>query len=413
MGKQHILKKRKKLLFLSQCFPLPLDGGGRIKTFNTISCLSKKFDIYAIFVSERLAKKEHLKLFKKMDIKVKIFQTNMIEESIKKNYPKLIWNYLQLRPHFVYQYRNKQAIEFIKKAIVNWRPDIIHVDHINSSQFLPNKYWLILKLKKKPICVLENHNINHLLFKTRLKETRKIIRKAYFLIEGWLNLLYGLVNYPRYDHIFSISDEETKYLKKFYSSVTTQPLVYPIQRSRNLYNKVYDILFVGYLDWPPNEVAVKWFTSKILPLINQQRPNIKFHIVGKLNTKLLYLKNNHNIVFHGYQKKLDTYLGASKIFVLPFRTGSGVRIKSLTALQNGIPIVSTKLGVEGLKIKNRKEYLLAETERAFAKATITLLENKRLRNKISIAQKEYFERNHTVAENEKYLNKYIQICANR
>jgi len=389
---------------------MPLDGGGRIKTFNTISCLSKKFDIYAIFVSERLGDKHSQNIFNEMGVEVKIFKTDIMKESIKKNYPKLFWNYLQLRPHFVYQYRHLPAIKFIRKAIVSWRPDIIHVDHINSSQFLPKRKWLIKTLGKNPICILENHNINHLLFRTRFKETNQLIRKIYLLLEGCLNYLYGLVNYPRYDHIFSISDEETKYLKKYYRSVSTQPLVYPLPKSSNKKKKIYDILFIGYLDWPPNEVAIKWFSLKILPLVSQQIPKAKLHVIGEINNKLLFLKNNKNVIFHGYQKDLNPFLGASKIFVLPFKTGSGVRIKALTALQNGIPIVSTKLGVEGLKIKNNKEYLLAESEQKFAQCVIKLLEDDILRDKISTAQREYFYKNHTIEKNTDYLDKYLEIC---
>ncbi len=136
------MKQRPKLLYLSQCFPLPLDGGGRIKTFNTLKTLSQKFEIFAIFVSERQATKKELQEFKKLKIQVKIFKTKLMAESIKEDYLKLAWNYLQLRPHFVYQYRYLPSFAWIKAKIQNWQPDIIHVDHINSAQFLPKKSWL-------------------------------------------------------------------------------------------------------------------------------------------------------------------------------------------------------------------------------------------------------------------------------
>jgi hypothetical protein len=80
-------------------FSLPLDGGGRIKTFNTLKTLSKNFDIFAVFVSERKASQKELAEFKKLGIEVKIFKTKLMAESIKEDYLKLAWNYLQLRPH--------------------------------------------------------------------------------------------------------------------------------------------------------------------------------------------------------------------------------------------------------------------------------------------------------------------------
>lgn len=399
---------KKKLLYLSQCFPLPLDGGGRIKTFNTLNTLAKEFKIFAVFVSERNATKEQLAEFKKLGIEVKIFKTKLMSESIKENYLKLAWNYLQLRPHFVYQYRYKPSFSWIKNKIKKWQPDIIHVDHINSAQFLPKKSWLKKYCLSMPILILENHNLDHVLFFTRFKESKKLIRKVYLLIEGSLNLLYGEINYRRFDHIFSISESEVTYLSKKCKSVSTQPLVYPLKQVKSRKNKIYDILFIGYLEWPPNEVAVRWFGENILTLVNQEMPKIKFHVVGNKNPRLDDLRVNKNIIFHGHQKNIDRYLAKSKIFILPFQTGAGVRLKSLTALQNGIPLVSTKMGVDGLKLSKNKHYLLAETEKEFAKKIIELLNNEDLRNKISTNQKNYFINNHSLKKNKIFLKEYIR-----
>ena len=401
--------KKQKLLYLSQCFPLPLDGGGRIKTFNTLKTLSAKFDIFAVFVSERNATKEQLAEFKKLGIRVKVFKTKLMAESIKEDYLKLAWNYLQLRPHFVYQYRYKPSFPWIKNKILNWQPDIIHVDHINSAQFLPKKSWLKKNCLKMPVLILENHNLDHVLFFTRFKESKKIIRKIYLLLEGSLNLLYGEINYRRFDHIFSISESEAIYLKTKCKSVFTQPLVYPLKSVKTSQNKIYDILFVGYLEWPPNEVAVRWFGEKILPLVNQEMPKIKFHVIGNKNPRLEDLKSNKNIFFYGHQKNIDQFLAKSKVFVLPFQTGAGVRLKSLTALQNGIPLVSTQLGVDGLGITGGQHYLLAETEEEFAKQVIKLLKNKSLREKMGSAQRKYFQQHHAEKNNKIFLKDYSSI----
>lgn len=405
------MKQKKKLLYLSQCFPLPLDGGGRIKTFNTLKTLSKEFEIFAVFVSERKAKQKELAEFEKLGVKIKIFKTKLMSESIKEDYFKLAWNYLQLRPHFVYQYRYIPSFKWIKEKIKNWQPDIIHVDHINSAQFLPKKSWLKLNCKKMPKLILENHNLDHVLFFTRFKETRKLLRKIYLLLEGSLNWLYGEINYKRFDHVFSISDSEVEYLAKKCKSVSTQKLVYPLKKAKILEVKKYDILFIGYLEWPPNEVAIRWFIEKVMPLINRQIPKTKFHIVGNKNPKLDDLKKNKTVIFHGYQKNIDQFIGTSKVFVLPFKTGAGVRIKSLTALQSGVPIVSTKLGIDGLNLVENQHYLAAETSKGFANQIVKLLQNKTLRSKISQAEIKYFTENHSEKHNQIFLKEYLK-CTN-
>jgi glycosyltransferase involved in cell wall biosynthesis len=405
------MKRKKKLLYLSQCFPLPLDGGGRIKTFNTLKTLSSEFDIFAVFVSERHATEKELKEFEKLKIKVKIFKTKLMAESIKEDYFKLAWNYLQLRPHFVYQYRYVPSFSWIKEKIKTWQPEIIHVDHINSAQFLPKKSWLQTCCHQMPKLILENHNLDHVLFFTRFKETKKLIRKIYLLLEGSLNWLYGEINYKRFDHVFAISDSEIQYLAKKCKNVSTQKLVYPLKKAKENKVKLYDILFVGYLEWPPNEVAMRWFIGEIMPLILRELPKAKLHVVGHDNPKLNDLKNNQNVVFHGYQKKIDKFISSSKVFVLPFQTGAGVRIKSLTALQNGVPIVSTKLGIDGLNLIKNQHYLIAETKQEFAKQVIKLLKNRSLREKISKEQKKYFLDNHSQKNNKLFLKEYLK-CTN-
>lgn len=403
--------KKKKLLYLSQCFPLPLDGGGKIKTFNTLKTLAKKFDIFAVFISERTAPREELREFEKLGIKTKIFQTDIMSQDIKKNYLKLIWNYLHLRPHFVYQYRYVPSFKWIKEKIKTWQPEVVHVDHVNSAQFLPTKKWLVTNCKKSPKLILENHNLNHILFFTRFKETTKLIRKLYLLIEGSLNWLYGEINYRRFDHVFSISDSETKHLAKKCKSVFTQKLSYPLKKVKKADAEKYDILFIGYLEWPPNEIAVRWFVEEIMPLINKKISTAKFHIVGHENPKIDDLKKNKNIIFHGYQKSIDKFVEASKVFVLPFKTGSGVRIKSLTALQNNLAIVSTRLGVNGLHLVENKHYLAAETNQEFANQVIKLLQNKTLRVKIGKEGERYFFDHHSEKNNQLFLKEYLK-CTN-
>ena len=155
---------KKKILYISQVFPYPADGGGKIKTLNTLKTLAKKYDLFAIFISERVPTEKQKQLFKKFNIKYKVFYTNIMSESIKKNYKKLLVNYLRFTPHYVYQYSFKPAFNFINNKILTFQPDVIHVDHINSSQYIPTTTWLNNNLKKKYSLILENHNIVHKLY---------------------------------------------------------------------------------------------------------------------------------------------------------------------------------------------------------------------------------------------------------
>ncbi len=70
------------------------------------------------------------------------------------------------------------------------------------------------------------------------------------------------------------------------------------------------------------------------------------------------------------------------VFIVPLRSGSGVRVKILNALAMALPVVSTSIGAEGLDVVSGKHLILADTPSDFADAVATLLRNKELADQI-------------------------------
>ena len=398
---------KKKLLFLSQAYPYPADGGGKIKTLNSLKTLAKKFDVYAIFISEKNPSKSELDYIKSLGVyKIKVFFNPGILDSVKDNYLHLFTNFVRLKPHYVFQYTYKLAFKFINKVINQFVPDIIHIDHINIAQYLPQQ--------KRQTWILEHHNLEFYLLWTRFIHSSKLSRKLYLLIESTLTFLFEYKTIRKFDHIFTISEQERIRSEKFFNidNISSQPLVYKVENIKKIKTKSPNILFIGGLGWPPNEDAVEWYINTMFANILKKVPNAEFHIVGNNNPELSKrLPKSKNIILHGYQKDLTKFLKRATIFVLPFRMGGGVRIKSLTALSSGIPIVSTKLGVEGLDLINKKHYLEANNETDFSKQVVKLIKSEKLLCEISKNQIDYLKNKHSEKENSKWLKEY-QKCVN-
>lgn len=400
-------KSNRKILYLSQVFPYLDDGGGKIKTLNSLRALAKKFDVYAVFISEKNPTRNEINYLKSLGIKkVKVFFNQKILDSVKDDYPHLFKNFLMLNPHYVFQYTHKPAFSFIKNAIESFKPDVIHVDHINISQYLPKE--------KKCVWILEHHNLEFYLLWTRFLHSSKWSRKLYLLIESTLTYLFETRSIKKFDYVFTISEQEKQRVKKFFkiSSISAQPLVYPTSKLKRNESKSKKILFIGSLGWPPNEDAVEWFINKMFPKIVKKVPSAELHVVGKNNQELVKRLPKHQQIFlHDYQKNLNPFLKSAHVFILPFRMGGGVRIKSLTALSAGIPIVSTKLGVEGLSMKKNLHYLEANSETGFANQVIKLLKSKNLRERMSKKQIEYLRQNHSRRENTKWVSDYESVVS--
>jgi glycosyltransferase involved in cell wall biosynthesis len=78
------------------------------------------------------------------------------------------------------------------------------------------------------------------------------------------------------------------------------------------------------------------------------------------------------------------YLAAAGVCVLPFRMGSGTRLKALEAMAMGKAIVSTSLGIEGIDVVDGQEMLIADDARAFAAAVVRLLLDEPLRSSLGV-----------------------------
>jgi hypothetical protein len=385
-------------------YPYPLDGGGKIKTFNTLKTLAQKYQIQAVFITETNPNRKEREELKKLGVGIKIFFSESILASVKDNLPHLFWHLIRGIPHYVFQYTHQPAFAYINNVIKEYRPDIIHIDHLNIAQYLPKE--------KRETWVLEHHNVETYLYWTRFKHSRKLTRKAYLLIEMILTYLYEEKTLRRFDHVFAISQVEAERTNRLFGirNLTAQPLVYKQtnvvqKKSKNPY-----ILFIGNLGWPPNEDAVEWFLNQILPKVKQRIPQVEFHVVGKRQP--IYEKNwprPKNFFLHGYQKSLRPFLSEATLFVMPFRMGGGMRIKSLTALAAGLPLVTSPLGVEGLSVTHNKDCLIAHYPFEFAHYIIEIINSASLQKKLRKNALLYINLKHHEGLNNQFLDRYSEI----
>jgi glycosyltransferase involved in cell wall biosynthesis len=140
------------------------------------------------------------------------------------------------------------------------------------------------------------------------------------------------------------------------------------------------ILHIGTMYWPPNIDGVNWFIQEIFPLIRQRRPDVQFDVVGsRPPAELLALNDTGSgATVTGYIQDPTPYQDQAALMVVPLRAGGGMRVKILNALAEGIPIVSTTLGAEGIEVTPGHDILLADDPPQFAEAVLSLLNNPEL-----------------------------------
>ena len=143
------------------------------------------------------------------------------------------------------------------------------------------------------------------------------------------------------------------------------------------------IVFWGNLDFPPNWTAINYFFEQIfLPYLAEKDVNL-FIVGAAAGDRIQEIGNHHNVQVVGFQKDLFKFIADKGVMINPMVEGSGLKNKVLEAFAAGIPVVSTRLGVEAIDGIADQHYLIADEPRQFAAKVLALLDNNALAQEIA------------------------------
>jgi len=157
-----------------------------------------------------------------------------------------------------------------------------------------------------------------------------------------------------------------------------------------------DILFIGGYQHPPNIDAAQWFVGSIWPLIREQLPDARFHLIGSKAPDTVRALQGNGVEFHGYVKDLEPWLNGCRLAVAPLRYGAGVKGKVNLSMSHGQPVVATTMAVEGLYARPGRDVLVADSAQDFAAAVVRLYSDEPLWNNLSAGGQDNVRRHFSV-----------------
>jgi glycosyltransferase involved in cell wall biosynthesis len=132
------------------------------------------------------------------------------------------------------------------------------------------------------------------------------------------------------------------------------------------------ILFMGSLDWRPNLDAADQLLSVVFPAVRAADPTARFQIVGRTPPEWLRQRvaASPGVELHADVADVRPFLAQAAMMVVPLRIGGGSRLKILEALAAGTPVVSTRIGAEGLDVRDGEHLVLVEGCEKMARAIL-------------------------------------------
>ncbi|MFM7131377.1 MAG: glycosyltransferase family 4 protein, partial [bacterium] len=183
-------------------------------------------------------------------------------------------------------------------------------------------------------------------------------------------------------HFRVLSDDMANSLKKLHPSA--QIHVIPLAINAHAYQfaprpqgQISPVLSViGSMYWPPTQSAARRMLTRLWPAIHQAIPSARLQIVGRQAMSFFAeFQGQNNVEIHENVPDIEPYFLGSNALVYAPSAGSGMKVKVLEAMLQGLPVVTNRSGIEGLRVKHGRDCLIAETDDEFIRLTIELLNN--------------------------------------
>ncbi|HWY85785.1 MAG TPA: glycosyltransferase family 4 protein [Gemmataceae bacterium] len=216
------------------------------------------------------------------------------------------------------------------------------------------------------------HNVDTLIWQ-RYYETARGFAKRLFLKQQWRRFeRFERWAFGQADGVVAVSPEDAALVRDHFGQPNVDVVENGIDRA--YFEGVSGrrdprrILFLGALDWRPNQDAVHLLLDTIFPQVLAQEPQARLVLVGRNPAEALVRRVAAlpQVELHANVPDVRPFLAESGVMTVPLRIGGGSRLKILEALASGLPVVSSRIGAEGLCLRPGEHYTLDEPDMAAA-----------------------------------------------
>ena len=371
---------RPRLLFISPRFLFPLDEGGKIRTSNILRQMrGKEFDI--TLASPAPSPEAHASDIADIADRFLSWPTPK---------PSPLTKVLAVPgrlPISVATDRSPAGCATVARALAE-RPDVVVGDFPHAGVLLPDRFEIP--------SVMFTHNIEAEIYE-RHAAVAPFPQRLVWRNEARKMRRYEGETLRRFDVAIAVSARDGEGLRKQYGLDSIELIDTGVDLDFYPFSPPPSepvLVFSGAMDSRSNIDGIDFLLDDVWPLIARARPDARAVIVGRNPPAALVAKAQNRGLpwrFTGFVDDIRPHIAAAQVSVIPLRVGSGTRIKAFEAMALGRPVVSTKLGVEGLDITSNEHFLAADSAADFAGAILRLFDDAALRNRLAQAARARLE----------------------
>ncbi len=380
--------RRPRLLFVSPRFLFPMDQGGKIRTGNILKGLKGgTFEVTlaspapanaAAFATDTASACDHF--------------VSWSEEPPSR--PRRVRALASPLPVAVATDRSTAGSRVVAAELAR-KPDVVIADFPHADVLMP--------LRIETPSILFTHNVEAEIFERHAARANGLW-KLIWTEQSRKMRRFEQESLARYDTVIAVSTRDRDVLAKRYALPHVEDIdtgvdldfftMNPPETEPDPGSEGGTLIFTATMSWPANVEGIHFLLDDVFPELLKVRPRIKAVIIGRNPPASLSDKikdRGLDVTLTGFVDDIRPYVAQANVYVIPLFVGSGTRIKAFEAMAMGRPVVSTSLGIEGLDVTDRENFLRADDGPAFTAAILSLLEDAALRHRIAAAARRLME----------------------
>ena len=377
-----------KLLWLNSGLLLPLDKGGKLRTWHVMRHLAARHDITYLSFEDSTQTDADRRGMSKVCSRLETVPRTDAAKGTWRFYADAAGYMIDQAPYAVAKYRSAAYRARLEHLLATERYDLVVCD------FLPP----VVNLPAQLPCpsIVFTHNVEAEIWRRHAEQATNAATK-YLMTQQWTRMLrFEADALARFDLVLAVSEADRETFGRLYPRSLRAPL-HVVQTGvdtdyftpASAAPERAHMVFTGSMDWLPNEDGMTYFCREVFPRIRQAEPKATLSIIGRAPTPAVRkLAEIPGVDVTGRVDDVRPHIARGSVYVVPLRIGGGTRLKIFEAMSMGKAVVSTTIGAEGLPVTTGRNIEMADEPDAFAHSVVRLIRDTAARRSIESAARQ-------------------------
>ncbi|KKT40375.1 MAG: Glycosyl transferase, family I [Candidatus Collierbacteria bacterium GW2011_GWA2_46_26] len=374
---------------LTPYLPYPDSSGGQIRTQNLLKHLCKNHEITLVSLIKDAKENENIMHLLKYCKKVMTFQRSATPWTLKN----ILKTGFSFDPFLIVRNFAPGVKEAVTKELETGEYDLVHAE----------TFYVMPSIPKTDLpIILVDQTIEYLVYQHYVNETAPWYLKPLLQIDVEKMKFSERFYWRKASQVVAVSEADKREMLKLEPELNVEIVPNGVnldlfRKKTNWSTKEKAILLISNFKWLQNVEAAHLLINKVFPLVQDKVKGVKLWIIGQYVPKeIIEIKEKDILVKSVPEEDVQTLVDAwhdATVFASTIKGPGGTRLKNLAAMASQLPIVSTKVGVEGLMVEDKKHVLIGNTPAKIADLLVKVIKSPSLAEHLALSTRHHVEMN--------------------